>query len=111
MELIKVADALVAVNKEGFLLNLAEWNETVALTLAALESVEMSEAHWEIILFIRAYYQSFKHLPNLRVFTKALAQKLGSHKGNSRYLHNLFPQSPLRIICKIAGLPKPPSCL
>jgi tRNA 2-thiouridine synthesizing protein E len=63
------------------------------------------------VLFIRQYYQSFKHLPNARVFTKAIAQQLGAEKGNSRYLHQLFPQGPLKYACKIAGLPKPPTCL
>ena len=53
----------------------------------------------------------FKHLPNARVFTKAIAVELGEEKGNSRYLHKLFPDGPLKTACKLAGLPKPPTCL
>lgn len=97
--------------EQGFLLNPADWNENVAQQLAALNNIKLSAEHWEIILFIRRYYQQFKHLPNARVFTKAIAKELGVAKGNSRYLHQLFPDGPLKYACKLAGLPKPPTCL
>ena len=97
--------------EQGFLVNMAEWNESVAAQLAALNQIALTPAHWEIIHFIRDYYQQFKHLPNARVFTKAIAKTLGEDKGNSRYLHGLFPDGPLKYACKLAGLPKPPTCL
>ena len=96
---------------QGFLVNLADWNVEVAKQLAELNNIPLTDAHWEIILFIRHYYQTFKHLPNARVFTKAIAHQFGADKGNSRYLQNLFPPGPLKYACKIAGLPKPPTCL
>jgi tRNA 2-thiouridine synthesizing protein E len=100
-----------ATTDQGFLLNAADWNETIAEQLAQINQIDLTPAHWEIIHFIRAYYQQFKHLPNARVFTKAIANSLGTDKGNSRYLHSLFPDGPLKYACKLAGLPKPPSCL
>ena len=96
---------------QGFLVHSADWNEEVAKRLAELNVISLTDAHWEIILFIRHYYQQFKHLPNARVFTKAIARALGEEKGNSRYLHKLFPDGPLKTACKLAGLPKPPTCL
>ncbi|MDI1232280.1 MAG: TusE/DsrC/DsvC family sulfur relay protein [Methylobacter sp.] len=96
---------------QGFLVDQADWNEGVALQLAVLNHIKLSDEHWEIIIFIRHYYQQFKHLPNARVFTKAIAKALGEAKGNSRYLHKLFPDGPLKYACKLAGLPKPPTCL
>lgn len=96
---------------QGFLVNMGDWNESVAKQLAALNKITLTPAHWEIINFIRDYYQQFKYLPNMRVFTKAIAKTLGEDKGNSRYLHSLFPDAPLRDACKLAGLPKPPTCL
>ena len=96
---------------QGFLVKTAEWNEAVAVQLAALNQITLTEAHWEIILFIRHYYLQFKHLPNARVFTKAIAKEFGEEKGNSRYLHKLFPEGPLKYACKLAGLPKPPTFL
>ncbi len=110
MELI-VNDRLLETTEEGFLLDLKQWNKAVAVELAKLNAVEITAAHWEIILFIREYYQVYKHLPNARVFTKAIKKKFGEEKGNSRYLHKLFPQGPLKYACKLAGLSKPPTCL
>lgn len=99
------------VTEQGFLVNPLDWNEDIARQLAASSNIELSDDHWEIILFIRRYYQQFKHLPNARVFTKAVAKEFGETKGNSRYLHKLFPEGPLKYACKLAGLPKPPTCL
>jgi len=79
--------------------------------MAALENIDLTARHWEIIRFIRAYYQDYQHLPNARMFAKAVAKGLGVDKGDSRYLHRLFPEGPLKYACKLAGLPKPPGCL
>ena len=98
------------ITDQGFLVKYADWNEAVDKQLAGHNKIDLSAEHWEIILFIRGYYLQFKHLPNARVFTKAVAKKLGEEKGNSRYLHKLFPDGPLKYACKLAGLPKPPTC-
>jgi tRNA 2-thiouridine synthesizing protein E len=97
--------------EQGFLVNAADWNEKVAEQLAKANQIDLSEAHWEIIVFIRNYYDRFRHLPNTRLFVKAIAKELGEEKGNSRYLHRLFPDGPLKYACKLAGLPKPPNCI
>lgn len=96
---------------DGFLCDAGQWNEHIAQELARIESIELSGAHWEILHFIRSYYQKFKHLPNARMFVAAIRKQFGEDKGNSRYLQKLFPQGPLKYACKIAGLPKPPTCL
>lgn len=110
MELI-VAGNKLQTTEEGFLLDLNNWDEAVAMAIANLNGLELTPLHWEIVFFIRGYYQQFKHLPNARVFTKAIKKEFGEEKGNSRYLHKLFPQGPLKYACKIAGIPKPPTCL
>lgn len=98
-------------NAEGFMLDHTQWNASVAAALARANDIELSEAHWEILFFIRDYYREFKHLPNARMFAAAIKKRLGDDKGQSRYLHSLFPQGPLKYACKLAGLPKPPTCL
>ena len=103
--------ALPEVNELGFLIRVTDWNEQVAQHLADLNDISLTEAHWEIINFIRQYYLQYKHLPNARVFAKAIAKVLGEDKANSRYLLRLFPEGPLKYACKLAGLPKPPPCL
>lgn len=102
---------LPATGTDGFLLDAREWSETVAEALAARQQLRLTEAHWEIIRFIRAYYFRFQHLPTARLFVKAVQKELGAEKGNSRYLLSLFPNSPARCACLLAGLPKPPGCL
>jgi tRNA 2-thiouridine synthesizing protein E len=106
-----VHERVVDTTEQGFLCNLDDWDESVGKVIAAMHNIEMSESHWEIVYFIRGYYAKFKHLPNARVFTKAIRNKLGEEKGNSLYLHGLFPEGPLKYACKIAGLPKPPTCM
>ena len=103
--------ALPEVNELGFLIRVSDWDEQVAQHLADLNDISLTEAHWEIINFIRQYYLQYKHLPNARVFAKAIAKVLGEDKANSRYLLRLFPEGPLKYACKLAGLPKPPTCL
>lgn len=110
MDLI-VDGQILETSDQGFLINKADWNEQVAEVLASREDLQLQEAHWEIIFFIRDYYQQYKHLPNARVFSKAIRQTLGDDKASSRYLQKLFPKGPLKYACKIAGLPKPPTCL
>ncbi|MGZ8188852.1 MAG: TusE/DsrC/DsvC family sulfur relay protein [Methylosarcina sp.] len=110
--MVLIVDNLtLAITDQGFLANPADWNEEVARRLAELNNIELQPEHWEIIRFIRDYYQQFRHLPNARVFAKAIAKTLGEEKGKSRYLHKLFPDGPLKYACKLAGLPKPPTCL
>jgi tRNA 2-thiouridine synthesizing protein E len=99
------------ISDDGFLRDSAQWSRRVAEELATIERLELGDAHWEILLFIRDYYRQFKHLPNARMFVAAIRKTLGEDKGNSRYLQKLFPQGPLKYACKIAGLPKPPTCL
>ncbi len=101
----------VRLTEDGFLCDYQDWNEAVATALAACEGIVLTDAHWEIIRFIRTYYLRVQHLPNMRMFVKAVGQTLGEEKGNSRYLHRLFPKGPLKYACKLAGLPKPPNCI
>lgn len=108
---LKVGGLTLETKDQGFLRNRQDWNEAVATQLAAKENIDLSDQHWEIILFMRSYYEQYKHLPNTRMFIKAIAKTLGEDKGNSRYLHKLFPNGPLKYACKLAGLPKPPTCL
>jgi len=100
-----------AFDKDGFLLNLADWNPRVATQIAAMENVELTPAHWEVLELLRAYYQEYDSSPAMRPLVKYCAIKLGPEKGSSIYLMSLFPGSPAKIGSKIAGLPKPDNCL
>ncbi|WP_373778408.1 TusE/DsrC/DsvC family sulfur relay protein [Glaesserella sp.] len=95
----------------GYLKNLDDWSEELAVAIAAKENIVLSEAHWEIVFFVRAFYQEYKTSPAIRMLVKSLSQKFGEEKGSSRYLQRLFPDGPAKQATKIAGLPKPAKCL
>lgn len=98
-------------DKLGFLVNLSDWTEALATEMAAEEGIELSEAHWEVIHLLRAFYAEFALSPAMRILVKHVRSKLGEEKGNSIYLMQLFPGSPAKLASKIAGLPKPDNCL
>lgn len=101
----------VELDKNGFLVNLDDWNPEVAESLAAAEGIQLSKAHWEVITLLREFYNEFELSPAMRILVKLCREKLGEEQGNSIYLMTLFPESPAKIASKIAGLPKPTNCL
>jgi tRNA 2-thiouridine synthesizing protein E len=101
----------IEIDKDGYLLHLDDWNEKIASLLARQENINLTGQHWEIIYLLREFYQEFEISPAMRALVKRTMQKLGSEKGRSLYLMQLFPPSPARIASKIAGLPRPTNCL
>jgi tRNA 2-thiouridine synthesizing protein E len=98
-------------DSEGFLIDLYQWNEDIALAIAQDESITLNDAHWELIYSARQYYQHFDISPEMRPFIKWISKEISTDKARSIYLLSLFPNSPAKIISKIAGLPKPPNCI
>jgi tRNA 2-thiouridine synthesizing protein E len=111
LPILELEGVALTLTESGFLVDANEWSEAVAEALAARSNISLTPAHWEIILYLREYYRTFQHLPNARMFVKAVQKQFGPEKGNSRYLHSLFPDSAVRYACLIAGLSKPPGCL
>ncbi len=98
-------------DEEGYLTNLSEWDKDVADLIAKDEGVEMTAEHWEVIDFLREYYEEYQIAPAIRVLVKAIGKKLGPEKGSNKYLYELFPYGPAKQACKIGGLPKPTGCV
>lgn len=107
----EVNGTTVEADEEGFLVNLDDWNKDLAALIAVDEKVEMTDEHWEVIDFLREYYDEYQIAPAIRVLTKGVGKKLGPEKGNNKYLYELFPYGPAKQACKIAGLPKPTGCV
>ncbi|CEO38891.1 sulfurtransferase TusE [Photobacterium kishitanii] len=96
---------------QGYLKNVDDWSEDLVTLLAAEEAIELSEAHWEVIRFVRGFYLEFNTSPAVRMLVKAMAKQYGEEKGSSRYLYRLFPKGPAKQATKLAGLPKPVKCI
>lgn len=109
--MIELENKQIATDASGYLLNTADWSEAVAEAIAQQEQIVLTPAHWEVIYFVRAFYQEYNTSPAIRMLVKAMADKLGADKGNSRYLQRLFPDGPAKQATKLAGLPKPAKCL
>ena len=101
----------VETDSHGYLKNMSDWTPELAVIIAAGEQITLSDAHWEVINFVRDFYDEYKTSPAIRALVKAMALKLGEDKGNSRYLYRLFPEGPAKQATKIAGLPKPAKCI
>jgi len=108
---LEYAGEKIETDTNGYLLDYLEWDEELALVIAQQEAIELTPAHWEVVLFVRAFYETYETSPAIRVLVKSLANKFGPEVGNSRYVQRLFPKGPAKQATKIAGLPKPAKCL
>lgn len=102
---------IIKTDKLGYLSDYTQWQEEMVDYLAEQESIELTDAHWEVIRFVREFYLEYETSPAIRALVKAMAAKFGPDKGNSRYLQRLFPKGPAKQATKLAGLPKPAKCL
>ena len=98
-------------DEEGYLSNINEWNKELADLIAESEHLDMTEEHWEVVNFLRDYYEEYQIAPAIRVLVKAMKKSFGPEKGNNKYLYTLYPYGPAKQACKIAGLPKPTGCV
>jgi tRNA 2-thiouridine synthesizing protein E len=66
--------------------------------------VELTPAHWEVLRFMRAFYEDRRIAPDARHVLKFLAE---SHGADRNELFRLFPYGYPKQACKIAGMRKP----
>ena len=101
----------IETDTEGSRKESSQWSEPLAVVIAENEGISLSPEHWEVVRFVRDFYLEFNTSPAIRMLVKAMANKFGEEKGNSRYLYRLFPKGPAKQATKIAGLPKPVKCI
>lgn len=101
----------IETDSEGYLKDTTQWSEAMAEVIAAQEGITLAVEHWEVVRFVREFDLEFNTSPAIRMLVKAMANKFGEEKGNSRYLYRLFPKGPAKQATKIAGLPKPVKCI
>ena len=89
---------------EGFLLQPVFDDEAVR-TIAAAEHIELTDAHWEVVNYLRDEYRDKGHTPNFRAMLKGMAEIRA--EVDSKYLYDLFPIGPAKQGAKVAGLPQP----
>ncbi|RMH37720.1 MAG: TusE/DsrC/DsvC family sulfur relay protein [Gammaproteobacteria bacterium] len=107
---IEVDGRSIDTDREGYLLNASDWTPRVAEVIAEREQLVLTDEHWEVIRWVRTFYEEFGKSPSIRPLVNYLKQTMGPEKGNSIYLAMLFPGGVAKQATKLAGLPKPARC-
>ena len=89
---------------EGYLLEPSFDDETVNV-IAAAENITLTDAHWEVINYLRDQYREKGATPNFRNMVKGMDEIRPGV--DSKYLYDLFPIGPAKQGPKVAGLPQP----
>ncbi len=100
----------IETDQHGHLADRTAWNETVARALATTDQIELTDDHWAVIHAVRAIYEMTGDTPPMRLLIKALRTQLDPAI-DSRFLYRLYPDGPVRLASKHAGLPKPKHCM
>jgi len=86
-------------DENGLLLDMHQWDEDVAVLIARQNGIEaLSDAHWEFIHALRAYYLEFEVAPAMSL----LCRKQGI---NTNCVQKLFCSC--LTAWRVAGLPDP----
>lgn len=57
MNTLTVGDQVIALDKDGFLVDLQDWSHDAAEALAKREGIPLTADHWEILELLRQFYQ------------------------------------------------------
>lgn len=102
-----VTEELPPIDEEGYLVDPSDWNEKLARILAQQENIELGDAHWVVINFMRDFYQEHQVIPDVRFVTRHLAEFYGVPARN--LVFELFPYGYVKQACRIAGMRRPRS--
>jgi tRNA 2-thiouridine synthesizing protein E len=101
----------IEVDEDGYVINLEDWSEGLATLMSSEDGLDLTAAHWEVINFLRDYYQKYQIAPMIKILVKEIGKVMGPEKGNTKYLYELYPAGPAKQACRYAGLPKPTGCV
>ncbi len=89
---------------EGYLLE-PDYSEEAVRAIARAEGIELSEAHWKVVQYLREQYREHGQTPNFRAMLKDITALMPGC--DSKALYDLFPLGPAKQGARVAGLPKP----
>ena len=97
---------LVSIDDEGYLINPTDWSPELAVKMARDEHIDLTDAHWRVIEFMRKYFEQRQIAPDARHVMKHLAERDGGGEGRNE-LFKLFPYGYVKQACRIAGMRRP----
>ncbi|MEP7108800.1 MAG: TusE/DsrC/DsvC family sulfur relay protein [Ferruginibacter sp.] len=98
-----IAGKSITVNEEGYLTNFSQWDETVGEALATAANIPLTPRHWEVLKYLQNEHKSQTALSIRRIGKSGVV--------DIKEFYQLFPIAPLKTATKIAGIPKPASCI
>ncbi|WP_260843225.1 TusE/DsrC/DsvC family sulfur relay protein [Sedimenticola selenatireducens] len=107
IDYVDIGGHLIATDQEGYIQDMDEWSEAFALALAEKEQLTLNDEHWEVINYIRDYYQQHRVQAQVRDMIKHFRKVWGKERANTRYLHDMFPMGgPQKQGNRLAGIRK-----
>jgi len=97
------AGKTVEVTSEGYLVNSNDWTKEIAEEIAKETGIELTGKHYEVLEYLRKESAAGTQLSIRKVGNSGIVDIKG--------LYQLFPGGPLKYSSKIAGIPKPASCV
>ena len=98
-----IAGIRVDVTEEGYLTDISQWNKEIAIEIAKEHNIELTDKHWEVISWLQEQVKNDVAL-SVRGIKKSGVIDI-------KEFYALFPGGPLKVSTKIAGVPKPKSCI
>lgn len=98
-----IAGQTVDLNSEGYLTDLNQWSKEVAMHIAQEEGIELSDDHWPVLEYLQEQYRNEVPLSIRKVGKSGVV--------DIKQFYALFPGGPLKKSSRIAGIPKPASCI
>jgi len=97
------AGVTVDVTDDGYFTTPSQWNKEIAKEIAKEEGVELTDKHFAILEYLRDRFVKGEAL-SIRGINK-------SGIVDVKDFYQMFPGAPLKKSTKIAGIPKPASCV
>ena len=98
-----LAGIKVDLSEDGYLKDMSQWNEDIAKEIAQDLDIELTDKHFEVLHYLREKTAAKEALTIRKVGKSGIVDIKG--------LYQLFPKGPLKFSSKIAGIPKPTSCI
>ncbi len=103
MAIQTIAGKQVNVSDDGYLEDMTQWNKEIANEIAKELNIELTDDHFKVIDYLREQTEKGETLTIRKVGKSGIVDIKG--------LYKLFPKGPLKFSSKIAGIPKPTSCV